>query len=307
MKRYKSICVIGVACIVLLFFCATIFFAYRLLSPPLQTDEELLSEYGVIDPASLNLPVEEVTFLSRKDEVTISGWWLPQEKSDRVFILVHGRSAGKKALVRYAQLFYSRGFSLLLIDLRGHGDSSSAPTTYGDRERYDVMGAVDWLSTKGIGEDDVIGIFGLSMGATAAYLAAIELNQERERLVDIIIFDSGIPDIPETITYNSRKSLGPLGAFFAPPAMAISEVIGKADFEAASPINHPADLMIPILFVMHTNDWLIPYEDQYRFFEAYTGDKFSLIFNDLGHIRGHIEKREEYEAGLGLFLSTYGL
>jgi dipeptidyl aminopeptidase/acylaminoacyl peptidase len=52
-----------------------------------------------------------------------------------------------------------------MIDLRGHGGSSTARLTYGARESQDVLGAVDWLRARGHGR---IGVLGASMGAAPA-------------------------------------------------------------------------------------------------------------------------------------------
>jgi dipeptidyl aminopeptidase/acylaminoacyl peptidase len=282
------------------------YFSSKLLFPPLLTDEELKAEYGPIIPAEVGLEAENVAFPSRDGGTTLSGWWIEVPGSDSVFILVHGRNSNKKAMVDYAPFFIGRGISVLLLDLRGHGESDPAYATFGDKERYDVLGALDFLSERGIGPDKSIGCLGLSMGATAAYLAAMDADALDPSSVDILVFDSGIADVPGSIRTNSEKAIGRATPLLLPGALLVTSARSGADFTAANPITHAADLSIPILFVMHTKDDTVPFDDQKRLFDAYGGPKDSLIFEGLGHHRGFREKRAEYERALGTFLAAHG-
>jgi len=280
------------------------YFSNKLLYPPLLTDEQLTAEYGPILPAEVGLEAETVTFPSRDGNIALSGWWVAAPGADRAFILVHGRNANKKAMVDYAPFFVGQGISVLLLDLRGHGDSGPAYATFGDKERYDVLGALDFLEKEGIGPDKKIGCLGLSMGATAAYLAAMDADDLNPSAVDILVFDSGIADVPASIRTNSEKAVGGATPLLLPGALLLTRVRSGADFTAANPIAHAADLSIPVLFIMHTADEVVPFDDQKRLFSAYGGPKESLVFEGLGHHRGFREKRAEYERVLKAFLAA---
>lgn len=282
------------------------YFSNKLLFPPLLSDEQLKAEYGPIDLTEAGLEAETVTFPSRDGDITLSGWWIAAPNSDSAFILVHGRNSNKKAMVDYASFFAGRGTSVLLLDLRGHGESTPAYTTFGDKERYDILGALDFLAQRGIGTDKKVGILGLSMGATAAYLAAMDADALDPSSVDILVFDSGIADVPGSIRANSQKAVGCATTFLLPGALFLTMLRSGADFEAANPITHAGDLSIPILFVIHTNDETVPFDDQKRLLDAYAGPKDSLIFEGLGHHRGFREKRFEYERALRVFFGTHG-
>ncbi len=282
------------------------YFSNKLLFPPLLTDEELKAEYGPIIPAEVGLEAETVAFPSRDGGVTLSGWWIVAPDSNDAFILVHGRNSNKKAMVDYAPFFVGSGISVLLLDLRGHGESTTAYATFGDKERYDVLGALDFLRERGIGPDKKVGCLGLSMGATAAYLAAMDADAQDPSSIDILVFDSGISDVPAGIRANSEKVVGGATPFLLPGALFLTMIRSGADFTAANPMAHVADLSIPVLFVMHTKDETVPFEDQKRLFEAYAGPKDSLVFEGLGHHRGFREKRAEYERALRTFFAAHG-
>lgn len=281
------------------------YFSNKLLFPPLMTDEELKAEYGPIIPAEAGLEAESVAFPSRDGGITLSGWWIAAPDADRAVILVHGRNSNKKAMVDYASFFAGERMSVLLFDLRGHGESTPAFATFGDKERSDVLGALDFVAGKGFGPDAKVGCLGLSMGATAAYLAAMDANAAAPSSIDVLIFDSGIADVPASIRVNSEKAVGGATPFLLPGALLITRARSDADFDEANPVAHAAGLSIPVLFIMHTEDETVPFEDQERLFAAYGGPKDSLVFTGLGHHRGFREKRSEYERTVRAFFAAH--
>jgi dipeptidyl aminopeptidase/acylaminoacyl peptidase len=281
------------------------YFSNQLLFPSLLTDEELKAEYGPIIPAEVGLEVESVTFPSRDGDITLSGWWIEVPGADRAFVLVHGRGTNKKALVGYAPLFIDQGISVLMLDLRGHGESTPAFVTFGDKERNDILGALDFLAEKGIGPEKKVGCLALSMGATAAYLAAMEAGKSDPSSLDLLVFDSGIADVPNSIRTNSEKVVGGATPFLLPGALVLASLRSGADFKDANPMAHTADTSIPVLYIMCSGDEVVPFDDQKRLLDAYSGPKESLVFEGLGHHRGFREMRSEYERSLRAFLTTY--
>lgn len=121
-------------------------------------------------PAELGLAYEEVTFPSAVDALSIGGWWLPTPRAQRAVILVHGRYGNRASLLPLARPLWEAGFSVLLIDLRGHGQSADASASYGLREWRDVAGAAEFLVARGYSGAS-IGAVGWSLGATSSLLA----------------------------------------------------------------------------------------------------------------------------------------
>jgi dipeptidyl aminopeptidase/acylaminoacyl peptidase len=286
------------------------YFAGKLLYPHLSSDEELKAEYGPIELNEVDLTAEEVSFPPRgSDKIKISAWWIEarrQRAPKRAFILVHGANSNKKALVRYAPFFVSKGISTLIIDLRGHGETVGGCNTFGDKERYDIMGAVDFLKEKGYTPDDRIGLLGLSMGGAASFLAAMDLNREAVGTVDVLVFDSGIADVPSSIEFNAKKVVGDAVTVLLPGAVVAARLRCGANYRDGNPIAHVDDIDIPVLFVTHDMDEIVPYDDQVELCERYKGPKEELTFAGLGHHRGHVEKKVEYEEAMGRFLKEYG-
>ena len=91
------------------------YFSNQLLYPPLMNEEELVSEYVFVEPGDVGLEAEEVTVTSAdEDALSLSCWWI-DTGGDSAFMLVHGRNANKKGLVRFAPMFVDQGISVLLV------------------------------------------------------------------------------------------------------------------------------------------------------------------------------------------------
>jgi len=98
--------------------------------------------------------------------------------NQRAIILVHGRDNSRTngfcdQFVSFANQLHKAGFSVLMIDLRGHGQSADSRYTFGIKERQDILGGVDWLEGRGY-QPGKIGVLGYSLGAGSVIGAALE-------------------------------------------------------------------------------------------------------------------------------------
>lgn len=118
----------------------------------------------------------EVTFPSRDEpSITIHGWWVPGPTADGpAVVVVHGWGSCRRdpTILVPAGMLHREGFSVLLIDMRDHGDSAREDGRYGfgSDEYRDVLGAWDWLTAEGVAPGR-IGLFGQSGGAAAVVVA----------------------------------------------------------------------------------------------------------------------------------------
>jgi uncharacterized protein len=142
-----------------------------------------------ISPTDYGLPYRSVAFTSRGDDFTLRGWFIPGIRSggwlttERTIIVVPGGQQNRTdiyggALSLSADLARN-GYAVLVYDPRGTGDSQMAPFSMGYFEQRDVLGAVDFLRTgtvpyPNLGHPSIIGVWGISTGATSALLAAAQ-------------------------------------------------------------------------------------------------------------------------------------
>jgi uncharacterized protein len=144
------------------------------------------------------------------------------------------------------------GFAVLVLDLRGHGQSGQARMTYGIRERRDLLGAVDWLLARGYAPG-AIGVLGLSMGGVAGIGAAGE-----EPAIGALIVDSACADFLAMIRLHFRR-FSKLPLFFLPGALHIARLLTGENLA----LLRPAALLRgiarrPTLIIHAKGDRLVP-------------------------------------------------
>jgi len=124
------------------------------------------------------------------DGTHIAGWYMPADArdSDAAVILVGGRGMSKAALLPQAKLLQSRGFSVLLMDLRGEGDSQGHASGMGLLEGADVLGALEYLKQAHPRQSEQVFGVGVSQGACAVLAAA-----GRDERIRAVVADSTIP------------------------------------------------------------------------------------------------------------------
>jgi hypothetical protein len=135
------------------------------------------------NPLRHGMSYEDVTLSARIDGTKIAAWYIPAtaneaaEKSPAI-VMVHGWNASRtnafnQHFLDLAEALHQAGFSVLMIDLRGHGQSADSHFTFGRLERREVMAAVDYLVQRGH-QPGRIGLLRTSMGAAAVVGAAAE-------------------------------------------------------------------------------------------------------------------------------------
>jgi fermentation-respiration switch protein FrsA (DUF1100 family) len=136
---------------------------------------------GRANPADWGLSSEEVSFKSM-DGLTLRGWWIPAEGSQKAVISLHGHGGSMDPDLHNAPPLHEAGFNLLMFDFRAHGRSEGNISTIGYLERMDLIGAVDFLRQKGMQR---IGVIGFSMGGIVAMLATPDCEE-----INAVITDS---------------------------------------------------------------------------------------------------------------------
>ena len=200
-------------------------------------------------------------------------------------------------MVSRAVFLRKLGYTVLLIDLQAHGESSGTRITLGHLESRDVIAARAFLKTH-LPRERVAAI-GVSLGAAAIALA------DGKAQFDAVVLESMYPTIAEAVEDRLRLRLGAPGTLLAPLlTLQLRPRLG-IDPEQLRPVDHVASLGAPLLLIHGTRDQHTLIDEARFVFSRAAEPKELWEVTDAAHVDLHRFAGEEYERRVGEFLAKY--
>ena len=229
----------------------------------------------IATPAQMGLPYEDI-HLKTPDGVSLHGWYISAGQSRGTVLFLHGNAGNISHRLDSIEMFHRLGYSTLIFDYRGYGNSGGTPTEQGTYR--DAEAAWRYLTEQRRIPSCRVVLFGESLGgAVAAWLAA------REKPATLVIASgfTSVPDLGQKlypylpvrwlarIRYDTRESLRAVTA--------------------------------PVLIAHSPEDDIVPFEHGQALFAAANPPKQFLELAG-GHNDGFIFMREAWVRVLGDFL-----
>ncbi|NJR49299.1 MAG: alpha/beta hydrolase [Leptolyngbyaceae cyanobacterium CSU_1_3] len=226
-------------------------------------------------PDAYNLPYQDVWLPIKTNWgiQRIHGWWLPHApcancecancEVDRPTLLYfHGNASNVSTEISMAQRFYQLGFSVLLIDYRGYGQSEGGFPSE-SKAYQDAQTGWDFLTqTQKIPAQEII-LYGHSLGGAIA----LDLASKH-------------PDVAGVIVQNTFTSMQAMAkrnwAFRLFPI----ELILTQQFNSLKKVS---SLKAPVLFIHGTTDTHIPVEMSKTLYAAVPQPKQLLLIPNGEH------------------------
>lgn len=122
--------------------------------------------FGVNNPKPKNkkFPTQKFQTIRLKSNKEIECWLIKNKNSKGTIILFHGYGSEKSSMIDKSDEFIKLGFSTLLVDFMGSGNSEGNQTTIGFKEAEEAKTAFDYINQSG---EKNIFLFGTSMGAVS--------------------------------------------------------------------------------------------------------------------------------------------
>jgi predicted alpha/beta hydrolase len=132
----------------------------------------------------------------------IAGWWIDAGADSPVVMLLHAVRADRSSMVSRADLLVNRGYSVLLIDLQGDGETPGEHITFGWLESRDVTSALAWVREQAPGRR--VGAIGCSLGGASTLL------RQDPTGFDAVVLEAVYPRLNRAVQNRVRLRVGPL-------------------------------------------------------------------------------------------------
>lgn len=233
------------------------------------------------------------------DGLRLHATWFPQKDKKKVVICFHGyTSKGMSDYIGLSGYYLPKGYSMLLVDERAHGESEGKYIGFGCLDRLDALKWIDWVIAH-CGEDVQILLHGTSMGgATVLMTSGLELPKQVKGIISDCAFTS-----PKEVFTHVLKHMIHLPAF---PMMQLSDLYnrklagyGLDECNAAEEVKK-ADR--PILLIHGSGDTFVPCEMCEKIYKNIASPKQKLIIEGAAHAEAYYKDTEAYEDALNKFI-----
>lgn len=254
-------------------------------------------------PAYVQSRYEDVAFKSR-DGLLLKGWWFPAPGATKAAVLVHGKDQNRIDSSfdpgRMARFLIADGWSVLLFEMRGHGQSEGTRWGLGQYEPDDILAAIDLAQQKtGIARDRVATI-GESMGG-----GSVLMTVARDPSIGPVVVDSAYASAAVVVDEVGPQYSG-LPDFFTPGLVFMSRVLYQLDLGKVVPVDvvkaHPER---PFLFIQCVNDHTVAMHHGLDLKAASANPNTQLwLVDDCGHVKAFVTHPELWQDRVLAFLDA---
>ena len=241
-----------------------------------------------------DLPVRDISFYNWRGEL-LSGWLALHLSHAPIIILTHGTPGNRVSMLTRATFLYKHGYNVLLFDFQSYGRSQGSLSTLGMVESEDILAAISYLHALPTTMFSKIGVLGLSMGATAAVLAASRTGDIAALVAESCPVDATrvISDVPDEATRNADRQL-------------VEDEFG-VDITQARPIDvvHKLASHTPIFFINGVVDQVTPLPGMFALYKAAGTPKQYWVVPGADHAASFDEDPKGYMTHVNAFFDTY--
>jgi uncharacterized protein len=228
---------------------------------------------------------------------SVSGWFIQGRQGQGAVLLLHGVRGHRLDMLERARFLNKAGYSVMLIDLPAHGESTGNRISFGFHEAQGVTAALRYLTQQL--PDEKIAIIGVSLGAASVVFASMPAPPSA------VVLESLFPSITEALIDRFSLHMGVLGTYFAP--LLLWQLPYKIGVSAKQlrPIAAISTIHAPVLIASGSKDQHTTRAETSRLFQAANAPKELWIIKGAGHEDLHTFDRQIYETRILIFLAKY--
>ena len=210
-------------------------------------------------------------------------------KRNKVAIICHGHTWNRINSLKYAYLFYNKGYNVIIYDHAYFGESDGTYTTLGLNEKLDLSAVID-LARETFGRDAIVALHGESMGA-ATVLCELSVRSDVDFVIADCPFSNTMKYYRELCTHLTHLPGFPIVDF----ANAMSKRKFGYDFKKVNPIDGVRASATPICFIHGKADTFIRPSHSEAMYKASASPLTELhLVDGAEHARSHCTDKALY-------------
>ena len=243
-----------------------------------------------VGPPPADLAGATTVSLSGRPGESVKGWLVPGQRGRGVILLLHGVHSDRRAMLSRARFLRTAGYSTLLIDFPGHGESTPNAVTFGFHESSTVHAALAFLRTRFPGEP--LAIIGVSMGAAAAVLA------QPSPAADAVVLEAMYPTIKDAVEDRLELHIGSAARPLS--ALLLWQLPFRLDIspDQLRPLSHIGTLGGEVLVIGGALDRHTKADETRRLFAAAAQPKGLWMLEGAAHVDFHAYAGSRYEQAI---------
>ncbi len=303
------IIVVAIAVVILIgaYICYHISFKRKLDGPDDPKNSLTLPEYAPFLPKIhymidklVEMPYEEVTIKSY-DGLKLFARYYHKVDGAPIMLKVHGYNGCPiRDFCGGGVESIDKEYNVLLIDQRAHEHSTGKTTTFGIKERRDIVSWSNYL-VKRFGKKTKIVLYGISMGAASVLMASS--MKKLPKNVKGVVADCSYSSPKDIIIKVATEDMHLPGRLCFPLIWLGALIFGHFNLTKTSPVKAVKKTKLPILLMHGTGDTFVPYQMSERIFEAAAvEDKKLLLFKNAYHGISYLNNEKVYIGELRAFM-----
>lgn len=249
-----------------------------------------------IHPPKNFLNYQNVRFDSKSGS-TLAGWFMKGSDKKGGVLLMHGIGSNRLEMLKRAQFLNRNGYSVLLFDFQGHGESSGKHITFGFLESLDASAAFDFLFEKL--QNKSVGVIGVSLGGASAVMSDVLTK------ADALILESVYPTLEEAVKNRIAMRIGNWGKYLSPLlTVQLKPRLGFSHHQL-KPIDRIHQAKGAVLIIIGSLDQHTTLAESQRMFSAAKQPKSFLSIEGAAHFNLYTHSPKHYQRQILQFFSLH--
>lgn len=235
--------------------------------------------------------------ISSSNPAPVCGWFLTGLPHQPAVLLLHSIRSNRQEMLGRAQFLQAAGYTVLLIDMQAHGETTGEQITFGLREALDAQAALAYLRKRV--PTKKVAVMGVSLGGAAALLG------EQPLAADAFVLEAVYSSIEQALNNRLRLRLGKVGPLVAPLLLAQLKPRLGVPPEQLSPLKAIRQLRAPLLLIAGDQDQHTLPAESLAMYQAAQGPKSLWMIKGAQHQNFYDLNPQIYQQRVLRFLETY--